>query len=60
MCSARPARVLAEFDVDFPHPRTPATRQLRQFFDLKWQIFNLLREEAYAQALERAYARRRN
>ena len=35
VCSARPAYVLAELDVPFPHPRTAATRNHREFFEMK-------------------------
>jgi ABC-type nitrate/sulfonate/bicarbonate transport system ATPase subunit len=58
ICSARPGRVVAEFDVAFPHPRTYLTRERKDFFDMKHQIFHLLRDEAYARQLDAAYCRR--
>ena len=59
VCSARPARVLAEFDVPFPQPRTAATRNQRDFFEMKAEIFHLLRDHVHARILEEAYGRRR-
>jgi NitT/TauT family transport system ATP-binding protein len=59
VCSARPARVLAEFDVHFPHPRTAATRNQQDFFAMKHEIFHLLRDHVHARMLEEAYGRRR-
>jgi NitT/TauT family transport system ATP-binding protein len=58
ICSSRPAHVLTEIDVPFPRPRTHLTRDRRDFFEMKNQIFHLLREETYAQRLEEAYGRR--
>jgi NitT/TauT family transport system ATP-binding protein len=58
VCSARPARVLAELDVSFPHPRTASTRNRREFFDMKQEIFYLLREHIYERLAETAHGRR--
>ena len=58
VCSSRPAHVLAEIDVPFPHPRTHLTRDRRDFFEMKHQIFHLLREDAYARRLDEAYEQR--
>ncbi len=58
ICSSRPAHVLAEIDVPFPHPRSHLTRDRRDFFEMKHQIFHLLREDAYARRLEDSYERR--
>jgi NitT/TauT family transport system ATP-binding protein len=57
ICSSRPAHVLAEIDVPFPHPRTYLTRNLQGFFEMKHQIFHLLREELYSRQLEERYGR---
>jgi len=59
VCTARPARVLEEIDVSFPHPRTAKTRNLKDFFSMKNEIFNLLRDQAIEQMLEEKYAERR-
>jgi len=58
VCSARPAHILAEIDVPFDRPRTYATRNQKNFFELKHQIFHLLRDHVYAQELERRYESR--
>lgn len=58
VCSARPAHVLAEIDVDLPHPRTYQTRNRRDFFQLKHQIFHLLRDDFYEKKLAEAYEKR--
>jgi len=60
ICTARPARILEEIDVPFPHPRTAKTRNLKGFFDLKHVIFNLLRDHVTAKELEQAYLNRRS
>ena len=57
ICSSRPAHVIAEIDVPFSHPRTYLTRNLQGFFEMKHQIFHLLREELYARQLEERYDR---
>jgi len=59
VCTARPARVLEEIDVPFPHPRTASTRNRKDFFELKHVIFNLLREHITAKELELVYKERR-
>ncbi|HJQ25464.1 MAG TPA: ABC transporter ATP-binding protein [Blastocatellia bacterium] len=59
VCTARPAGILAELDVPFPYPRTPALRAQKKFGDMKYEIFHLLRDQAYAQMLEAAGERRR-
>ena len=41
--SARPGRVIETIDVDFPHPRSEATRELPQFGSLAGHIRHLLR-----------------
>lgn len=43
--SASPGRVLAEFDVPFPRPRTTALRARREFGELENEIWTLLRQE---------------
>jgi len=58
VCSARPAHVLAEIDVDLPHPRTYQTRNRRDFFQFKHEIFHLLRDDFYDKALAEAYGQR--
>ncbi len=58
VCSSRPAHVLAEIDVPFPHPRSHLTRDRRDFFEMKHQIFHLLREDSYARRLAEAYERK--
>ena len=52
VCTARPASILAELEVPFPYPRTPALRTQKKFGDMKYEIFHLLRDHAYAQMLE--------
>ena len=59
VCTARPASVLAEIDVPFPHPRNSTIRNQKQFVDMKQEIFHLLREHVYSQMLEDARERRR-
>lgn len=59
VCSARPARVLAELEVPFGHPRTAATRNQREFFEMKHEIFYLLREHIYDRMAETAHGQRR-
>ena len=59
VCTARPARILAELDVPFPHPRTAALRNQKPFFDMKHQIFDLLRDHVHASSVDRFYERRR-
>jgi NitT/TauT family transport system ATP-binding protein len=59
VCSARPAKILAEFDVTFPHPRTTQTRNRKDFFNMKYQIFNLLRDHIYDEKLKGIYAKRK-
>jgi NitT/TauT family transport system ATP-binding protein len=52
VCTARPARILAELDVPFPHPRTSAVRSQKKFGKMKYELVHLLRDQAYAQMLE--------
>jgi NitT/TauT family transport system ATP-binding protein len=59
VCTAQPARVLAELDVPFPHPRTASTRNHRRFSEMKSEIFHLLRDHVYEQMLKAAYGQRR-
>jgi NitT/TauT family transport system ATP-binding protein len=59
VCTARPAKVLTELDVPFPHPRTAATRNRPEFFQMKHEVFNLLRDHVHAQMAEEALAIRR-
>jgi ABC-type nitrate/sulfonate/bicarbonate transport system ATPase subunit len=59
VCTSRPASILAELDVPFPYPRTPALRTQKKFGDMKYEIFHLLRDHAYAQMLEVADGRHR-
>jgi NitT/TauT family transport system ATP-binding protein len=59
VCTARPASILAEFDVPFPHPRDHKTRNRKDFFEMKHKIFNLLRDHVVAQMLIKKYARRK-
>jgi ABC-type nitrate/sulfonate/bicarbonate transport system ATPase subunit len=49
VCTARPGSVLAELDVPFAYPRDSSIRNSRQFGDLKYQIFNLLRDHIQVQ-----------
>jgi NitT/TauT family transport system ATP-binding protein len=58
VCSAQPAKILAEFDVPFGRPRSAATRNDQQFFQMKNEIFNLLRDHVHAQAVQAVYERR--
>lgn len=58
VCTSRPASVLAELDVPFPHPRTAATRNRPEFSEMKYEIFNLLRDHIYARMTEEANATR--
>jgi NitT/TauT family transport system ATP-binding protein len=58
VCTARPASVLAELDVPFPHPRSHAVRSQKAFVGMKYEIFHLLRDHAYAQMLGGARERR--
>ncbi|CAN5660320.1 ABC transporter ATP-binding protein [soil metagenome] len=41
--SARPGRVVEQIEVDFPRPRSDATRDLREFTDMAAHIRHLLR-----------------
>ena len=59
VCTARPASILAELDVPFEHPRTTTIRNERKFQEMKYQLFHLLRDQAYAQMLEKPRARNR-
>jgi NitT/TauT family transport system ATP-binding protein len=59
VCTARPATILSEIDVPFPHPRTANTRNRKDFFELKHVIFNLLRDHIIAKELDEAYKKRR-
>jgi ABC-type nitrate/sulfonate/bicarbonate transport system ATPase subunit len=59
VCSARPASILAEFDVPFGHPRTPAVRNEKRFVDMKYEIFHLLRDHTYEAMLKGARDRRK-
>jgi NitT/TauT family transport system ATP-binding protein len=52
VCTSRPARILAELDVPFPHPRSSAIRNQKRFVEMKYEIFHLLRDHAYAQMRE--------
>jgi NitT/TauT family transport system ATP-binding protein len=58
ICSSRPAQILAEINVPFPHPRTGKVRSHETFFQMKLEIFNLLRQDYYYEKLEQRYARR--
>ncbi len=58
VCTSRPAKVLEEIDVPFPHPRTANTRNRKDFFELKHVIFNLLRDHITARELELVYKER--
>jgi len=59
VCTDRPARIKAELDVPFPHPRTVSVRNHQRFFEMKHEIFNLLRDHVHAQQVETYYERRR-
>lgn len=59
VCTARPASILAELDVPFQRPRTSAVRNEKKFVEMKYEIFHLLRDHAYAQMLEGARERKR-
>ncbi len=58
VCGARPAKIIAEIDVPYPHPRTAAIRARDSFFHMKLEIFNLLRQDFFQQKLEAHYAGR--
>jgi NitT/TauT family transport system ATP-binding protein len=58
VCTSRPATILAELDVPFPHPRKPSIRNQKEFGNMKYEIFHLLRDHTYAQMLERRRATR--
>ena len=49
VCTARPGSVLAELDVPFSYPRDGSIRNSRQFGELKYQIFHLLRDHIHDQ-----------
>jgi NitT/TauT family transport system ATP-binding protein len=59
VCGARPASILSELEVPFDRPRSANTRNQREFFEMKHEIFHLLRDHVHEQMLEAAYARRR-
>jgi ABC-type nitrate/sulfonate/bicarbonate transport system ATPase subunit len=59
VCTARPARILAELDVPFSYPRSSALRSQKKFMDMKYEIFHLLRDDVYAQMLEAGSGRHR-
>ncbi|MFX0132749.1 MAG: ABC transporter ATP-binding protein [Candidatus Hodarchaeota archaeon] len=59
ICSARPATVIAEIDVPFEHPRNISTRNKKEFFNMKHEIFNLLREHIFEEQLREKYKNRR-
>jgi ABC-type nitrate/sulfonate/bicarbonate transport system ATPase subunit len=44
--SARPGRILTEFDVDLPRPRTLSVRADRRFVSLKSELLELMRDES--------------
>jgi NitT/TauT family transport system ATP-binding protein len=58
VCTSRPASVLAELDVPFDYPRTSAIRNHKRFVEMKYEIFHLLRDHAYAQMLQDGRVRR--
>ena len=59
VCTARPARILAELAVPFGPRRTAALRNDARLIHMKHQVFNLLREHVFAAEVERLYERRR-
>jgi NitT/TauT family transport system ATP-binding protein len=58
VCSSRPARILEEIEVPFPHPRTATVRNQPDFFDMKQRIFQLLRDHVYAEMVQAFYDQR--
>jgi NitT/TauT family transport system ATP-binding protein len=52
LMSARPGRIIREFDVPFPRPRAPEIRLEPAFSSMEQEIWNILRDE-----VERAYGR---
>lgn len=52
VCTARPAKVLAELDVPFAHPRAAVVRNEKAFVEMKYEIFHLLRDHVYEQMLK--------
>jgi ABC-type nitrate/sulfonate/bicarbonate transport system ATPase subunit len=52
VCTSRPASVLSELEVPFPHPRDPGIRNQKKFVDMKQEIFHLMRDHVYSQMLE--------
>jgi NitT/TauT family transport system ATP-binding protein len=59
VCTARPAKVLAELDVPFGHPRPTFVRNDKKFLQLKHEIFHLLRDQVYDQMLKKRNVRYR-
>ncbi|MBN2082120.1 ABC transporter ATP-binding protein [bacterium] len=52
ICSARPARIIHEMNVDLERPRTTAMRNRAEFILLRHHIFHLLRDETYKRLIE--------
>jgi ABC-type nitrate/sulfonate/bicarbonate transport system ATPase subunit len=59
VCTSRPAKVLAELDVPFAHPRAAVVRNEKAFVEMKYEIFHLLRDHVYEQMLKSTNERRR-
>jgi NitT/TauT family transport system ATP-binding protein len=59
VCSSRPARVLSEIDVPYTHPRSATIRNEPSFFQMKHEIFRLLRNDLYNDMVNQNYERRR-
>jgi NitT/TauT family transport system ATP-binding protein len=59
VCSGRPARILDELEVPFAHPRSSTIRNEPRFFQMKHDIFRLLRDDLYKNLVNTTYERRR-
>lgn len=57
VCSARPAKIIADYAVPFPHPRSAKVRNDQLFFRLKHEIFHLLRDDVYRRMMEKEISR---
>jgi NitT/TauT family transport system ATP-binding protein len=59
VCSGRPARILEELEVPFAQPRLTTIRNEARFFEMKCEIFRLLRDDLYNDLMKASYERRR-
>ena len=60
VCTARPARVLAEIDVPVGRPRTIEVKSQQLFLRKKMEVFHLLRDEVLKGTLATRHAERRS